>query len=960
MAGLDTNKLSVVFMSPHWQCDGYGIATVTRSLINDLHKTDPEGQGLQLTCMIVEEESKIKQKDTNDAGKLNVTLIGAQLPFGARGKVVPDLTWINLHTRSYYWHVPEKQNIDFIIGHVPYLADGPSNIKELCSRQGILPKVGLVIHSFPQNKDGDIDEDLLVEWLRNADFVFSVGKGIQFEIETYLDYLDEDARPQHELYIPGCSVDLLKLARRQKEEPVKGPQTITMITNERKEISVRGLDFKLGIAATAKATQKVLDQSSLGNQVSVNLTTVGADPEESMEWKEVFEETMDNVSKEDKRLRFTHKTMRDQEELKNILRRSDLCILPLHKESNLFGVEALMAGYAGVPILVARNAGIADILFSMYAKDSMIETKGAFLKDVNKWADRITLKILNAKDSNSEARAIKDYLISDTSIESTHHKFTATVLGKFCALLHFLFGEESEVTGTCNELAKQLGIGIDLDDDCNVVEVYTTAFTQYFLHQHSKINHGLLDAKISSAVKETWKNFITLLEHRGRRVLEIRKGSMLVNIYCPTKDSVEDLRNETEAKSIKKALITFLTELGICPNVVQSRVMQEPEFSLVVRPKQYNLKPQTLGKLRQSFEEESSGIGTSLPDTATILPYDKTMEWLVHNIPDAPKETRGGMTIIQSQQREYIIMQHLGKNEYVRKFCFLPSGDIVSTHNKQISTKQWEFCVSHMVKDGSSEFMSRRIVSPKGPTVRWDVAFVNIDEKLNIVLSTSVQLVLWDLENLKSRVVYEKMGSSTGSSILPFYKKPTPKGHYLYHTQCFSVVDENTVACTRVLPVDGFHEIDVLDIRPGEWFPIRTIRAELGHVRLYDMCYTQSVDGPQLILCSHREKMVVAVGFNDGKIKWRITPNETGIKMHAYSVCADQLGRVFVACAPENSIYILSAEDGAVIGCLNLNPPIVFPFCIRTHQNKLWVAHMEEKAWDNGEWKWLISHYDVE
>ena len=172
MAGLDTNKLSVVFMSPHWQCDGYGIATVTRSLINDLHKTDPEGQGLQLTCMIVEEESKIKQKDTNDAGKLNVTLIGAQLPFGARGKVVPDLTWINLHTRSYYWHVPEKQNIDFIIGHVPYLADGPSNIKELCSRQGTLPKVGLVIHSFPQNKDGDIDEDLLVEWLRNADFVF--------------------------------------------------------------------------------------------------------------------------------------------------------------------------------------------------------------------------------------------------------------------------------------------------------------------------------------------------------------------------------------------------------------------------------------------------------------------------------------------------------------------------------------------------------------------------------------------------------------------------------------------------------------------------------------------------------------------------------------------------------------------------------------------------------------------
>ena len=131
MAGLDVSKLSVVFMSPHWQCDGYGIATVTRSLANDLYNTDPEGQGLKLTCMVVEEDSKVSQKDKDDADKFNVAVVGAKLPFGVRGKTTPELSWMNIYTGACYLHVAESQNVDVIIGHIPYLADGPSNLKAL-------------------------------------------------------------------------------------------------------------------------------------------------------------------------------------------------------------------------------------------------------------------------------------------------------------------------------------------------------------------------------------------------------------------------------------------------------------------------------------------------------------------------------------------------------------------------------------------------------------------------------------------------------------------------------------------------------------------------------------------------------------------------------------------------------------------------------------------------------------
>ncbi len=33
-----------LFLSPTWEYDQYGIATITKMLVNDLHKTDPNGK----------------------------------------------------------------------------------------------------------------------------------------------------------------------------------------------------------------------------------------------------------------------------------------------------------------------------------------------------------------------------------------------------------------------------------------------------------------------------------------------------------------------------------------------------------------------------------------------------------------------------------------------------------------------------------------------------------------------------------------------------------------------------------------------------------------------------------------------------------------------------------------------------------------------------------------------------
>ncbi len=928
MAGIDdANKLSVVFMSPRWQCDGYGIATITRSLINDLYNTDPEGEGLKLTCMVLEEDGKISQKDRDDAEKYNVTLAGVKLPKGTKGTVL-DLGWLNIH--PVHWHITEMQNIDVVIGHIPYIAHGPENLKELCKQQGIVPQVGLVVHSFPQDDDGDIDDKLLIEWLKGADFILSVGKGIKMEIDGYLDCFEDIKKPGHELYLPGCSLDLLKLVRKSRAEPVKGPQIVTMITGEHKDLKVKGLDFKLAIGATAKATSKILEQSrNLNNQVSVNFTSVGASADEKDSWKQNFDEITDDISKKDKRLKFTHKTMQDEEEFRNILKRSDLCILPLHKDAKLFGIEALMAAYVGVPLLVGRNAGIADLLYPIPADDSMIEARGAFWQDVENWMSKITKKIMNVSESEEDAKTIKKYLLEETSIEASHQKFAGTVLGKACALLQCELEEAGEVTDSMKQLAKKLKINIALSNNTNVVEMYIYAFTQYFLLQNKKIEIGLLDNELLPEVKEVWIQFIGLLERRGRKVLDIKKGSLLFSVYCPTQTAANDLQELTQTGSVGRGLQNFLKEVGLQKPVTKSQVIRNPMLSVTTQTGRFRIKEN---------REPSSGVwseGSTISDDE-ITADEKTVDWLARNVQSqATTLLAKEANSVLSKLKKCIDLPHIGDKETIPRFNFSPTNEIMYSQYRKENKRY----ISQL------HVADRKLVIQKNTCYKWDLAYIQVNGNHQLVTSQDEQLFVWNSGLEESKLVYTKSN---------------PEADVKDRSLSFCPVSENSLACVHRSNVNGYHEIDLLEVRPDKWFPIKTLRAELRWNRMSDMCYTSSVEVPQLVLCSFTTKSVASVGLNDGKLRWKITEKQAGITLGANSICADQLGRVFISCGPEGSICILSAEDGAFIGHLTLDPPIHFPNCVRMHKEKLWVSHRELQAWKKGISKWQVSQYDIE
>ncbi len=153
MAEINREKVSVLFLGPSWQCDGYGIANINRSLITNIRSADPEGKGVDIHCAAVEEEGKISQKDREDSRKLNVSLVGARPP-KQRRKRQADMSWLDECPHTYYRHMLQENSPDFIVGHIPYLADGAFNFLDMCQEQKKSTKVILVVHALPKDDSG--------------------------------------------------------------------------------------------------------------------------------------------------------------------------------------------------------------------------------------------------------------------------------------------------------------------------------------------------------------------------------------------------------------------------------------------------------------------------------------------------------------------------------------------------------------------------------------------------------------------------------------------------------------------------------------------------------------------------------------------------------------------------------------------------------------------------------------
>ena len=194
-----------------------------------------------------------------------------------------------------------------------------------------------MFHTLPKDEDGDLDDEILMEWLNKADIVFSVGKAVEDELVPFLAGVNEDNRPIHSMYIPSYPVELFHVVREQKGKEVVGTQNITMMSAEFKELKVTGLDFPLAVNATIGAAKHIRDFDG----VRTNLTMLAAHEDDKGSWKSARNEIFPSIDADGAGVSFQVEIPANINKLKLYMNRSALFLLPLKSDSPLFGSEAL-------------------------------------------------------------------------------------------------------------------------------------------------------------------------------------------------------------------------------------------------------------------------------------------------------------------------------------------------------------------------------------------------------------------------------------------------------------------------------------------------------------------------------------------------------------------------------------------------------------------------------------------
>ncbi len=419
--------LSILFVNTAWSWDHYGISTISRSIIRDLRNLDPQGNKLKIYSTVLERDGKIKDKDIRDAKKLSVDLIAAKLPRGSKDK--PDISWLSKNAATYYKHLPkEVPLLTHIVGHVPYLPYAAFHVQDLYEDHGKnKPKIISIVHAIPKNPDGTIDHDLMEEIMVDTDIVTSIGLGNKSEVKDFLQgWADEDNMPKHIKYLPGCPIEMFLKCQVGQDE-VQGRQTVLLMTGERKDLSVQGIDFETAVNATLQATETIKLNAP---RATLELKVATGQTGETDEWKKEFHEIKSKTQCRDKRTQFLHQEVPDIDNMKSCLARSRLSILPLTLDSPIYGVETLSAIASQTPVLLSENAGLASLLHKLLLPDLIVkEVRGSSAEDTRVWSEKICRSLLNSREAATIAQESRHKLLESDKIERSHSKFIQCLSG---------------------------------------------------------------------------------------------------------------------------------------------------------------------------------------------------------------------------------------------------------------------------------------------------------------------------------------------------------------------------------------------------------------------------------------------------------------------------------------------------------------------------------------------------
>ena len=106
--------------------------------------------------------------------------------------------------------------------------------------------------------------------------------------------------------------------------------------------------------------------------------------------------------------------------------------------------------------------------------------------------------------------------------------------------------------------------GVDLGDATAPVEAKkdVVAFLQKIFMQREKIDLGHLTDYLQPGVSTQWQEVLSTLESSDRKLLDIRSGSLVFTLFCPTISSARELTNKSWIKTLTVNMEQLVKEIG--------------------------------------------------------------------------------------------------------------------------------------------------------------------------------------------------------------------------------------------------------------------------------------------------------------------------------------------------------------------------------------------------------------
>ena len=387
-----------MFLCDEWKSSKGGLSTFNRELSGHLAKTC--GEKIKVFCYV----SKSDEPDKRDAEKNGVTLLAAGKLPGNQNR----LDWLKIPPA-------ELPDPDFVIGHgrkfgqPAYFITKMTNAKwvqilhvfcedlgkyKICKSSESRPAVDTIHENEEKHKDE-------IELCEHADAVVAIGPSLQ---------------QKYRACVPNTEVEVITPGIVESFTVSQPPQWRLNSSEADQIFSI----LVCGRAAQEDRRLKGYDiiadaVADLGEKFK--LTFVGSPPQEQRKLENWF-------LKETKitRDQLTIHSYVDQDGMKRKLNESNLLVLPSRIEG--FGLAALEAISAAIPVLISKKAGIAQALQKVEGGNSVI----VLSDDPLEWAERIhELSRQSVKVRHENAILLREKYKSTYSWEIECKKFSALI-----------------------------------------------------------------------------------------------------------------------------------------------------------------------------------------------------------------------------------------------------------------------------------------------------------------------------------------------------------------------------------------------------------------------------------------------------------------------------------------------------------------------------------------------------